>query len=116
METRSDLEGEGTHSVADGQCAPYGARRSVERGEEAVSGGIDLLAAEALQLAPYDGLVGGEELRPTAVSQIRRKLRRPDDVNSTVASIRSASGARATPFTKRPISFRKTSAFPRNAK
>ena len=55
-------------------------RRSVEHGEEAVAGRVDLAAAEARQLGSDRRVMALEQLPPAAVAELRRELRRADDV------------------------------------
>ena len=48
-----------------------GLRGSVEHGEEAVAGGVELAPTEALQLAPNDRVVAADELLPAPVAEPR---------------------------------------------
>ena len=54
--------------------------RAVERGEEAVADDLDLVPAEALELAPDDPVVVRQQALPAAVAELGRQLRRADDV------------------------------------
>src|SRR5262249_12632109 len=66
--------------TADREGATDGARRTVEGGKEAVPGGIDLAAAEPLELAADRGVVCAEELAPAVIAEFHGPLRRADDV------------------------------------
>ena len=57
-----------------------GARGAVERREEAVTGGVDLAAAVALELAADDRVVAVEQVAPGAVAERDCAVGRPDDV------------------------------------
>src|SRR5207249_10075882 len=60
--------------------APDRACRSVERGEESVTGRVALIAAEPRQLAAHYGVVPGQQVAPCAITELIRTRRRPDDV------------------------------------
>ena len=97
VDTGTHLRPKRLHGVADRQPAANRARRSVEDREEAVTGGVDLLAVEARQLATDHFVVPVEELGPVAVAQSRARSVDPTrSVKSTVASTRSDTG-RARP-------------------
>src|SRR5581483_1868225 len=64
MDTGADVDAEDAARVLDRAGAPDGAGGPVERGHEAVAGAVDLLAAEALELAADVGVVALEELAP----------------------------------------------------
>src|SRR5438105_3634686 len=81
VDTGAHLEAQRTRGLADGARAADRARGAVERGEEAVTGVVDLLAAEALQLRANGGMELFEELLPTSVAHLRCVLGRPDDVH-----------------------------------
>ena len=53
---------------------------SVEPGEGAVAGGLDLTAVEARKLAPDLGIVPAEQVLPSLVAELDRSLRGVDDV------------------------------------
>jgi hypothetical protein len=44
--------------------------RSVERGQKSVAGGLDLAAAESVQLPTHRGVVAIEEIPPPAVAEL----------------------------------------------
>src|SRR5207248_5374258 len=58
----------------------HGTRGTVERGQEAVAGGVDLAPAEALELPAHRAIVRREEHGPAAVAELRGARRRADDV------------------------------------
>src|SRR5262249_60806357 len=68
----------GSLGVGVGTADPAGG--AVERADEAVAGGVALLAAEALELAPHQRVVALEELAPLAVAEPRGEGGRADDV------------------------------------
>jgi len=70
MDTRTDLDAEIAHSIADRQSAADGARRAVERGEESVPRRVHLDAAMSLQLRPDERVVPLDERAPPAISQL----------------------------------------------
>ena len=80
VDARTDVDAELPQRVADRERAADGARRTVERGEEPVAGGVDLAAAKPLELAPNRGVVRAEELAPAAIAELHGPLRRADDV------------------------------------
>src|SRR5262249_14166790 len=61
--------------------AADGARRAVEAGEEPITGGLDLLALEALELTAYAGVVGIEQFMPALVAYLSRSRGRPNNVS-----------------------------------
>ena len=80
VQAGAELEPEVAGAVPDGERAPNRARRPVERGEEAVAGGVDLAAAEPLELATDGGVVTAQQLRPVAVAESLQPLGRADEV------------------------------------
>ena len=74
------VEAELREGVADGEPAANRTRRPVEEREEAVAGGVDLLAAEAIELGSDRRIVPSEELRPRCVTELRRPLGRADEI------------------------------------
>ena len=76
------VETQGAH-VGD-QCARALDRSTgpVERGEEAVSGGIDLIATELRETPANHRVVAVEEVTPRTVADLRRALGRADDVGA----------------------------------
>src|SRR5262249_27959405 len=71
VEASSDAEAESADRLGDRRGAADPARGAVERGDEAVAGGADLLTAEALELAPHQRVVALEEIAPLAVAEPR---------------------------------------------
>src|SRR5881392_3213510 len=74
MQSRAHVETDTANAFDDR------ARRTVERREEPVTGGVDFVPAKSLQLAPDDGMVALEEVSPRAVAERPRAVRRADDV------------------------------------
>jgi len=74
------LEAEAPHPVADGPGALHRPPGGVEGGQEPVAGGLDLPALEDVELHAHEGVVLVEQLPPAGVPELRRPLRRPDDV------------------------------------
>ena len=60
--------------------APDRASGAVEGGEEAVARRIDLASVEARELATNGGVVLLHEIAPATVSDLRRALRRSDEI------------------------------------
>src|SRR5207253_75804 len=80
VKSGADLETDVADCGNDGLCAADRAGRPIKSGEEAVTGGIDLAAAEARKLVPDRGVMTVEQLSPAAIAERARTLRRPDDV------------------------------------
>jgi hypothetical protein len=80
MQPRPNVEPEGLGLRDDLSGASHGARASVERGEEAVAGGLDLTTAVTLEGTPNDRIVLIAELAPRAMTDPRSLLGRIDDV------------------------------------
>src|SRR5262249_47174322 len=68
------------HAVDECGSAAHGARRCVEREEEAVSDGVDLPAAENDELFPGRLLVRGKDRGPGTVADPLERPRRAHDV------------------------------------
>ena len=83
-------------AVAGSRRAADRPRRPVERGEEAVAGRVDLVAAEALELAAHDEWCASSRSRQRrSPSSAACSVEPTMSVNRTVASTRSGSGAAA---------------------
>ena len=80
VDSRTDLEPEGTHGVTDGERRAYGARRAVEQREEAVTRGVDLVARESAELESYGSVMLCEQVCPRASPSSPHHLRRAHDV------------------------------------
>ncbi len=80
MASDTHLDTELAHAVDDLRGAFHGARRSVERREEPVAGGVDLGSAEAHERRPHLPVMGCEQLPPSRVADLGRALRRAHDV------------------------------------
>jgi hypothetical protein len=76
----TDLEAEGATAAADRLGTADGAGRPVEGREKAVARGVDLAAAEALELAPGDAVEAVEQLVPARIAELCRALGRADDI------------------------------------
>src|SRR5206468_2107513 len=76
-----DVDAELANAVDDRACATDRSRRSVERRQEAVAGGVDLATAEPGELAPDDRVMPFEEVAPGAVAELERLRGRADDVS-----------------------------------
>src|SRR6185436_2522233 len=74
------VEPEVVYGGAEGRGAPDGARRPVERGEEAVAAVVQRLTAMPRDLPADDGVMPVEQLAPGAIAEGRSALRRADDV------------------------------------
>ena len=84
---RSGLESERLDPRHDRLAAADRPRGTVERCEEAVSGGVALLAAEPPELSPHDRVVAGEQVAPGTVAELAARSVEPTmSVNITVAS------------------------------
>ena len=72
--------------------------RAVEHREEAIAGGVDLAAAEALELAAHERMVTLEQAVPALVAELCRTGGGADDVGEEQRQQRSSrSGPRRTP-------------------
>ena len=74
------FEAELADGVDDRAGAADRTRGPVERGEEAVSCGVDLATAKPGELAAHEGVMALEQLSPGAVAELDRPVRRADDV------------------------------------
>jgi hypothetical protein len=63
------VDPERTRAVGDRLCAAHGTCGPVERGEEAVAGGVDLLAAEPFELRAYHRVVAVEVCAPLLIAE-----------------------------------------------
>jgi len=100
VEAHPDLQAELAYSVDRGEGAQRIARPGPSKGrEEPIAGRIDFATPEARNELTKAGPLGGEELRPAAVTELHRPVRRVHDVGeeSTVARIRCASLASSMP-------------------
>src|SRR5262249_2917919 len=77
----TDVDPERAHAVTNRRRAPHGASRPVEARKKAVARRVNLAAAKPRQLTPRPVVIAFEEVPPTAVSELRRSLRRSDDVD-----------------------------------
>src|SRR5439155_15678119 len=75
-----DLDAEAGYGIADGTCATDGPRRAVEGGEEAVSGRVDLHAAEPLEEPPDVRVMVLQQGPPPEVAELAGPVRGADDV------------------------------------
>ena len=75
VEPGADLEAEPANRVADRAGAPDRARRAVERGQEAVAGDPDLLAAEPLQPVADERVVLARGAPSSSGRRARRRAR-----------------------------------------
>jgi hypothetical protein len=64
VQPSSHLDAQGPNGVANGRRALDGPSGSVERGQETVTGVVDLPAPESLQLTPDSSVVGIEQVSP----------------------------------------------------
>jgi hypothetical protein len=79
VQSDSDFDTETVCCLDDFGCASNGSSRAVERGDEAVSGGIDLCSTKAFELVTYRPVVGVEDGAPAPVAERGRSLRGGDD-------------------------------------
>ena len=75
VQAGADLEAELAHRLGDRAGAADRPGRAVEGGEEAVAGGVDLLAAEPDQLAPDERVVALEQVAPAPVAELAPRAR-----------------------------------------
>src|SRR5262249_61367824 len=79
MDAGSYLHTELSGCFSGRDCATDSAGGPVEDRKETIASGIDLAAAEAVELAPNRRVVGGEQLAPAAVPERGGPLFRADD-------------------------------------
>ena len=90
VDARADLQAELSKRGADRKGAAHGSRRTVERRQETVAGGIDLDPFEPVELLACALMVLSQELYPSASPTIAARSVEPTmSVNRTVASRRS---------------------------
>src|SRR5437867_7138897 len=80
VQARSDLQARLADGIADGHRATDGPSRTVERGQDPVSGRMDLPPPVPGELSPDDALVLADELLPSTVPQLGSRGGRADDV------------------------------------
>ena len=80
MEAEANLEAEPPCSIANRAGARDCAGRPVERGQEAVAGGVQLSPPKPVELAADERVVLLEQLPPATVAEIGSELGRADDV------------------------------------
>ena len=68
VEAATHTDADGEDRVADGAGAAHRSSRPIEGRQEAIAGGSDLSAAEAVEFAAGEAVVGCEQLRPSAVA------------------------------------------------
>ena len=80
METGSSLKSKPLDSVVDRPGTQQAGSRTLERGEESVPCGVDLMTTEPGQLAPHVGSILSQESAPALVPKFHRLLGGADDV------------------------------------
>jgi hypothetical protein len=75
------FDAQGPRCVSDRASATHGSGGTVERGEQSVAGGVDLLAAKAVELAANERMVRLEQVAPSSVTELDGAVRRGDDVH-----------------------------------
>ncbi len=80
VEADTHFDAELVHALADRRGAPDRPRWAVEGGEEGVTGGVELSAAEADELPPDEPVVRLDQLPPAGVAELSRPRRRANDV------------------------------------
>jgi protein kinase-like protein len=80
VQARPDLDAERLYAADGGGRAPDGAARTVEHGEEAVTGRVDLAPPETGQLTAHERVVALEQVPPRPVAVLDREPGRPHDV------------------------------------
>src|SRR3954471_5053369 len=76
----TDLESQGTDTVADRDRATDRARRAIEGREESVAGRVDLPAAMALELTSDKTAIRVQQVAPPSVTDLGGLTRRLHDV------------------------------------
>jgi hypothetical protein len=80
VEPGADFELQLPHAIAHLDGAADRLCGFGERGEESVSGSVDLAATMPPELTPYERVVPPEQLAPPRVTESRGELGRPNDV------------------------------------
>src|SRR5919108_2971558 len=80
VDTGPDLDPERPNALNDRRCTANGLGRTVEGGEEAVAGGVDLPSPEPLELGSNDPVVACQELPPPPIAHLTGDLGRAHDV------------------------------------
>jgi hypothetical protein len=80
MQSCSHVQAQRAHRLDDGERAAPACLRASERSEEAVASGVDLMAAEALQLPPDLGVMTTLQGLPPPIPELGRDFARADDV------------------------------------
>jgi hypothetical protein len=80
MQTSADLDTELVPSFNNIQSTSNRASRSIEGGEESITGGINLAASKSSELSPNHGVMPLEKLYPSTIAQTVSELCRADNV------------------------------------
>jgi hypothetical protein len=80
VKSSADVDAEVANVVAHRESATDRARGPIESSQEAVSGGVHLAAAKALELPPHQLVVSSDEVVPVVIAEPRGSLGRSDDV------------------------------------
>src|SRR5262249_21347403 len=84
MQSRTDVNPDLSHLVADRTRGAHSTRGPVEGREKSVTGRIDFAAAESIELSANNGMVTGEQLGPPMVAELSDASRRLDDVGEEI--------------------------------
>jgi hypothetical protein len=80
VDTGTDLDSQCPYAFADRGGATNSSGGTLEGGEEAVAGVVDLVAAVGSQLSPHECVVVSEHARPALIAQLEGMDRGVDDV------------------------------------
>ncbi len=80
MQTSADLDTELVPSFNNIQSTANRASRSIEGGEESITGGINLVASISSELSPNHGVMSLEKLYPSTIAETVSELCRADNV------------------------------------
>ena len=74
VDTRTNLEPELTGGITDGTSAMDCSGRSIKGRKNTITGRLDLIASEALQLSPDSEIVTVEEVPPSGIAELNQTL------------------------------------------
>src|ERR1700683_1322388 len=80
MQPGANIDAEWPDLLGNGTGAAHPAGRAVEGGKHAVAGAFNLIAAEALEIAPDGSVRTIKQVTPAAVAERNSFLSRADDV------------------------------------
>jgi hypothetical protein len=80
VQARTNFDTQRPDVVGNGACTTYASCGAVKRGKDTVAGGLDLVTAEAVEIAPNRSMMIVEQITPAMIAKCSGFLGRPDNV------------------------------------